>query len=100
MQRFIELKNRKIFTATLIFSISLFLLNFASISYSAESLKNLFWRRAWPEMEMQFNSLKKKTAHDYSLMANTDFKINGVRPSIFLKLIQKIFLLPLSLTQI
>ena len=70
MQRFIELKNRKIFTATLIFSISLFLLNFASISYSAESLKNLFWRRAWPEMEMQFNSLKKKTAHDYALMAN------------------------------
>ena len=48
----------------------LFLLIFASCSYGAESLKNLFWRRAWPEMETQFNSLKKKTANDYSLMAN------------------------------
>ncbi len=56
--------HRKFFPAIL------FLLIFASCSYGAESLKNLFWRRAWPEMEMQFNSLKKKTANDYSLMAN------------------------------
>ena len=53
--------------AILIFSI---LFSSASCSFGAESLKNLFWRRAWPEMELQFNSIKKKTANDYSLMAN------------------------------
>ena len=58
--------NKKFFTAILIF----FILIFASNAFAAESLKNLFWRRAWPEMETQFNSLKKKTANDYSLMAN------------------------------
>ena len=53
--------------AILIFSI---LFSSASCSFGAESLKNLFWRRSWPEMELQFNSIKKKTANDYSLMAN------------------------------
>ena len=41
-----------------------------SESYAASNLEDLFWRRAWPEMELQFNSIKKKTARDYSLMAN------------------------------
>ena len=36
----------------------------------ATSLQDLFWRRAWPEMELQFTSIRKKTARDYSLMAN------------------------------
>ena len=58
--------SKKFFPAVLIF----LLLNFASCSFGAESLKNLFWRRAWPEMEAQFNSMKKKTAQDYALMAN------------------------------
>ncbi len=53
----------------LILSIPL-LLSAASISCAAASLQDLFWRRAWPEMEMQFQSIKKKTARDYSLMAN------------------------------
>ncbi len=58
--------RKKFIPAILIF----FLLIFASCSFGAESLKNLFWQRAWPEMEAQFNSLKKKTAQDYALMAN------------------------------
>jgi len=58
--------RKKFFPAILI----LFLLNFASCSFGAESLKTLFGRRAWPEMEVKFNSLKKKTPNDYSLMAN------------------------------
>ena len=56
--------HKKLFPAILL------ILIFASCSYGAQSLKNLFWQRAWPEMETQFNSLKKKTANDYSLMAN------------------------------
>ena len=42
----------------------------ASFSWGAASLQDLFWRRAWPEMELQFKSIKKKSARDYSLMAN------------------------------
>ncbi len=41
----------------------------ASSSFAA-GLNDLFWRRAWPEMELQFNALKQKTLRDYSLMAN------------------------------
>ncbi len=41
-----------------------------SISYSAESLHDLFWRRAWKDMEVQYKTLKTKTVADYSLMAN------------------------------
>ncbi|MBQ3447568.1 MAG: hypothetical protein IJG37_07995, partial [Synergistaceae bacterium] len=42
----------------------------ASFSWGASKLEDLFWRRAWPEMELQFNAIKKKSARDYSLMAN------------------------------
>lgn len=42
----------------------------ASFSWGASKLEDLFWRRAWPEMELQFQSIKKKSARDYSLMAN------------------------------
>ncbi|MBQ3397634.1 MAG: lytic transglycosylase domain-containing protein, partial [Synergistaceae bacterium] len=41
-----------------------------SNSEAASSLQDLFWRRAWPEMELQFKSIKKKSTRDYSLMAN------------------------------
>lgn len=46
------------------------LLAVSSPSFSASNLQDLFWRRAWPEMELQFQSIKKKSARDYSLMAN------------------------------
>ena len=39
-------------------------------SHAASKLEDTFWRRAWPEMELQFKSIKKKSARDYSLMAN------------------------------
>ncbi|MBR4196574.1 MAG: transglycosylase SLT domain-containing protein [Synergistaceae bacterium] len=39
-------------------------------SNAAAKLEDYFWKRAWPEMESQFNSIKKKSARDYSLMAN------------------------------
>ncbi len=39
-------------------------------SFAASNLQDLFWRRSWAEMEMQFNSISKKTTRDYSLMAN------------------------------
>ena len=42
----------------------------SSLSQAASSLQDLFWRRAWPEMELQFQSLKNKSPRDYSLMAN------------------------------
>ena len=42
----------------------------ASFSWGASKLEDLFWRRAWPEMELQFNAIKKKSARDHSLMAN------------------------------
>ena len=42
----------------------------SSLSHAASKLEDLFWRRSWAEMEMQFNAVKKKTARDYSLMAN------------------------------
>ncbi len=45
-------------------------LSFIPHSYAASSLQDLFWRRAWPEMELQFKSIKKKSTRDYSLMAN------------------------------
>ena len=37
---------------------------------STRNLKDLFWRRAWPEMEKTFSSIKNKTPNDYALMAN------------------------------
>lgn len=42
----------------------------SSNSYAVSKLEDLFWRRSWTEMELQFNAIKKKTARDYSLMAN------------------------------
>lgn len=66
-RRFQFFMHRKFFKTILIF---LVLFHLASCSYAAEDLKNLFWQRKWPEMELQFNSLKKKTPNDYSLMAN------------------------------
>ena len=53
------------FILTLLITLSL-----PSNSHAASKLEDLFWRRAWPEMELQFQSLKKKTPRDYSLMAN------------------------------
>ncbi|MBQ3455031.1 MAG: hypothetical protein IJG36_01220, partial [Synergistaceae bacterium] len=41
-----------------------------SESIAASQLEDLFWRRAWPEMELQFQSIRKKSPRDYSLMAN------------------------------
>ena len=41
-----------------------------SESIAASQLEDLFWRRAWPEMELQFQSIRKKSSRDYSLMAN------------------------------
>lgn len=60
--------HKKIFT-TLIIALSV-LVYAPSVSYSASGLQDLFWRRAWPEMELQFNSIRKKSPRDYSLMAN------------------------------
>ena len=54
-----------------IISLLIILTTFTSASWAASSLRDLFWQRNWPEMEAQFNSLKKKTANDYSLMANS-----------------------------
>ena len=31
-----------------------------SESIAASQLEDLFWRRAWPEMELQFQSIRKK----------------------------------------
>ena len=36
----------------------------------AANLRDLFWKRSWLEMEQKYNSLKKKTLTDHSLMAN------------------------------
>ncbi len=58
---------RKFFHSLIISTI--IITSLASNLYAAP-LYDLFWRRSWTEMEMQFNSLKKKTARDYSLMAN------------------------------
>ena len=54
-----------------IISLLIILTTFTSASWAASSLRDLFWQRNWPEMEAQFNSLKKKTDNDYSLMANS-----------------------------
>ena len=53
-----------------IISLLIILTTFTSASWAASNLRDLFWQRNWLEMESQFNSLKKKTANDYSLMAN------------------------------
>ena len=54
-----------------IFIIAFLILTFSpNISFSAQNLRELFWRRAWPEMELQYGSIKKKTLTDHSLMAN------------------------------
>ncbi len=53
------------------FTITIAILIFSSSNLNAASkLEDLFWRRSWAEMELQFNAIKKKTARDYSLMAN------------------------------
>ena len=59
---------RKIFH-TLIFT-TLIIFLFGQNSMAASNLQELFTQRAWPEMELQFQSIKKKSPRDYSLMAN------------------------------
>ena len=59
---------RKIIHA-FIFSLAL-IISSSSTLLAASNLYDLFWRRSWAEMEMQFKSIKKKSARDYSLMAN------------------------------
>ncbi len=59
---------RKIIHA-FIFSLAL-VISSSSNLLAASNLYDLFWRRSWAEMEMQFKSIKKKSARDYSLMAN------------------------------
>lgn len=60
--------RRKFFIS--IFILILSLTASTSNSFAAESLRDLFWRRAWTDMEVRFKRLKNKTAGDYSLMAN------------------------------
>ena len=48
----------------------LFTLAFATSSHAAQSLRDLFWARSWPQMELQYNSQKTKTPKDHALMAN------------------------------
>ena len=55
--------------STLAITTALLILSFSE-SNAASNLEDLFWRRAWPEMELQFQSIRKKSARDYSLMAN------------------------------
>ena len=56
---------KRLFLCTVIFS-----LLSTSASYGAENLRDLFWARSWPQMEMQYKSQKVRTARDHSLMAN------------------------------
>ena len=63
--------RKKFYALTLIFVILTFTLSTEiSVSHAAQNLRDLFWRRAWPEMELQYNSLRKKTLTDHALMAN------------------------------
>ena len=55
--------------STLAITTALLILSFSE-SNAASNLEDLFWRRAWPEMELQFQSIRKKSPRDYSLMAN------------------------------
>ena len=63
--------RRKIYVNVFILILS-FLTTIAasSNSFAAESLRDLFWRRAWTDMEVRYKSLKKKTTGDYALMSN------------------------------
>ena len=54
---------------TLAITIAVLILSSSELN-AASNLEDLFWRRAWPEMELQFNAIRKKSARDYSLMAN------------------------------
>ena len=58
--------HKKLFTLTI--SIAILFITFTQAQ--ATALRDLFWRRAWTEMEMQYNSQKKKTLTDHALMAN------------------------------
>ncbi len=60
------LARKKFFTLIISFAILIMTITQAQ----ATALRDLFWRRAWTEMEMQYNSLKKKTLTDHALMAN------------------------------
>ena len=60
--------RRKIYIS--IFILILSITTTSSNSFAAESLRDLFWRRAWTDMEVRFKTLRNKTAGDYSLMAN------------------------------
>ncbi|MBQ3450097.1 MAG: transglycosylase SLT domain-containing protein [Synergistaceae bacterium] len=60
--------RRKFYLAILILILTLTTTN--SNLYAAESLRDLFWKKSWTDMEVRFKTLKKKTAGDYSLMAN------------------------------
>ena len=54
---------KKIFTSLLIIIIS-------STTSFAESLQELFWQHSWQGLEAAFNSQRKHSEQDYSLMAN------------------------------
>ena len=43
---------------------------FTGNAFSAETMSDLFRQKSWTRLETLFNSLKKKTTLDYSLMAN------------------------------
>ncbi len=60
--------RRKIYVSIFILILSITFT--PSHSYSAESLHDLFWRRAWTDMEVKYKTLKTKTVADYSLMSN------------------------------
>ena len=60
------LARKKFFTLTISMAIIIMTITQAQ----ATALRDLFWRRAWTEMEMQYNSQKKKTLTDHALMAN------------------------------
>ena len=69
-KRFKEDKNKLLKKfCTLAITIAILILTLPEAN-AASKLEDLFWRRAWPEMELQFQAIKKKSARDYSLMAN------------------------------
>lgn len=63
--------KKKLFFCAVMFSLLLASKNaFAARTNSTQNLKDLFWARNWPQMELQYNSQKVKTAKDHALMAN------------------------------
>ncbi|MBQ7733086.1 MAG: transglycosylase SLT domain-containing protein [Synergistaceae bacterium] len=58
--------TKKLFTSLLL----LVTLSSSTSTSWAASLNDLFWQHSWQEMEAVFNSQKKHSQQDYSLMAN------------------------------